>query len=68
MEWISVKDRLPENRRNVLACYYLQNVPRVRYIGILKYYACSSTPRWEFEDIRFVVTHWMDLPELPKGE
>lgn len=48
-EWISVKDRLPEEQG-----YYIDIV-----------YFRGKT-KWAKGNER--VTHWMPLPELPKGE
>ncbi len=68
-EWISVKDRLPENRDDVLVCRTWWNETRNPQFGwyndvaqewqILEsdgYYPCTK------------VTHWMPLPQPPKGE
>ena len=80
-EWISVKDRLPEDS----GCYLV--VYRDKYNGIVSiafdmYVKCNIGEWWESEfacDItkQFLwatrlqeqeVTHWMPLPEPPKGE
>lgn len=55
MEWISVNDRLPEkNGRYLVTCVGI-DIPQIRlYEGT-----------W---DSLAEVTHWMPLPELPKGE
>lgn len=61
MEWISVKDRLPEKRKDVLCCFN----------GIRKMVEISwmdSTRCFLYEDIYGKVTHWMPLPEPPKEE
>jgi hypothetical protein len=60
-EWISVKDRLPEKWQNVLA---------VRSDGKMRFDFICSTGCW-CEDVNYVgysVTHWMPLPQPPKGE
>ena len=60
-EWISVKDRLPEKWQNVLA---------VRSDGKIRFDFICSTGCW-CEDVNYVgysVTHWMPLPQPPKGE
>lgn len=59
-EWISVKDRLPETRKRVLV-----------FIKKPANYTSIDTDR--IVDDRWVrwgryVTHWMPLPEPPKGE
>ena len=63
-EWISVKDRLPENIANrvLVVCERSNGV----------FYAHYEKPFWiNLEtDNPFIstVTHWMLLPELPKGD
>ena len=63
-EWISVKDRLPENIANrvLVVCERSNGV----------FYAHYEKPFWiNLEtDKPFIstVTHWMLLPEPPKGE
>ena len=63
-EWISVDDRLPENIANrvLVVCERSNGV----------FYAHYEKPFWiNLEtDKPFIstVTHWMPLPELPKGE
>ena len=63
-EWISVKDRLPENIANrvLVVCERSNGV----------FYAHYEKPFWiNLEtDKPFIstVTHWMLLPELPKGD
>ena len=80
-EWVSVKDRLPEDS----GCYLV--VYRDKYNGIVSiafdmYVKCNVGEWWESEfacDItkQFLwaaklqeqeVTHWMPLPQPPKGE
>ena len=80
-EWVSVKDRLPEDS----GCYLV--VYRDKYNGSISiafdmYVKCNIGEWWESEfacDItkQFLwaaklqeqeVTHWMPLPEPPKGE
>jgi hypothetical protein len=72
--WISVKDRLPELRQEVLVWYdngyevaYLQKFepPKLQYPqfnNVEMFEWCFG----DFED--FDVTHWMPLPEPPKEE
>ena len=63
-EWISVDDRLPENIANrvLVVCERSNGV----------FYAHYEKPFWiNLEtDKPFIstVTHWMLLPELPKGD
>ena len=65
-EWISVDDRLPECCVSVLA--------RCFYHGNWRTLACHTSKEhaeeWYTDEVcQWVkVTHWMPLPELPKGE
>ena len=67
-EWISVEERLPEDEKNVL-CYY--GFDRgdgdlgMMFIGVLCYFCFDS--HWQHESTELTVTHWMTLPEPPKG-
>ena len=57
-EWISVKDRLPEEKKMVL-------VNRKGVISVEFQCGCG----WSYDYFtKFPVTHWMPLPEAPKGE
>lgn len=61
MEWISVKDRLPERKEDVyLCCIASDAFPGTRYIRIFKFYGDGT---WERGGN---VTHWMPLPKPPK--
>jgi hypothetical protein len=60
-QWISVKERLPKSGDTVLV-YYRRGEYRgtyiLRYIGGL----------WLIFDPLIEVTHWMPLPEPPRGD
>ena len=62
-EWISVKERLPEDSRSVILC------TRSRIVGVGFY--SKTTRNWVQHysggGIYVDVTHWMPLPEPPKG-
>ena len=65
-EWTSVEDRLPEENVTVL-CYFGD------YIGdIMNVYTYKGDEVWEDDYGYFQkyepITHWMPLPEPPKGE
>lgn len=67
-EWISVKDKLPEDERNVLAYYGFNRGDGdlgMRFIGVLSYFAFDQNRHWQHEGIGLTVTHWMPLPEPP---
>ena len=61
MTWISVKDRLPENDNHVLCCTETKKGMKNVIIG---YYMNGA---WRC-GMNSNVTHWMPMPELPKGE
>ena len=74
-EWISVKDRLPDNKEYdwVLAQVVEDNgfmhIPRVMEYRQLRNDWFEDTYGWLSEhNGLFSVTHWMPLPERPKGE
>ena len=64
-EWISVKDRLPEDDSDVLAYSSIGEESRI-------YPACYSNGVW-FDCVfnapaTDTTTHWMKMPQPPKGE
>ena len=69
MKWISVKERLPSGRYDVLVCRTWWNERQLTQIGWYNEVAGN----WYIitEDGYIVcgkVTHWMPLPAPPKGE
>ncbi len=62
MEWISVKDRLPESEVMVLTYLEDDNHYMIDYIIMF------DVPLWAciLERDNYKVTHWMPLPEAPK--
>lgn len=58
-EWISVKERLPEESTNVLVVH---DGGRVTIEWML------SSRKFLYEEIYGYVTHWMPLPEPPEEE
>ena len=59
--WISVDERLPESQKFVIVCDEYGNVDEAYFYHDRKF-------RWvDNEEIAFA-THWMPLPERPKGE
>lgn len=71
-EWISVKDKLPENNVTVLA--YCEKTKKY-FIGNAIYRCFSDGVYWRHEGARGAmytvtskVTHWMPLPEPPEEE
>ena len=62
-KWISVKDRLPENGAVVLGYMVSRDYRTIKWK--------NNTHRWEGILIDYekdFVTHWIPLPEPPKGE
>lgn len=62
-QWISVKDRLPENYIDVIV---FDAISRGMFPA-----AIGSSGEWEIPGFRadaFNFTHWMPIPEPPKGE
>lgn len=64
-EWISVEDRLPEEDGYYLCCIKSSLFPDRVYIDILE---CDKGSFEEGHIYTDTVTHWMQLPEPPKGE
>ena len=75
MEWISVKDRLPEFEEKCLAYYFPKSpVMEGRIIGILRRIDAPDKKmlRGLTDANQFTmaaeVTHWMPLPEPPNSD
>ena len=64
-EWISVKDRLPEEKANCIVHYKHAYCDYDDYwaIGICFYDGEKFQMDWSYK-----VTHWMPLPKPPKGK
>lgn len=73
-EWISVKDRLPDDWSHIIVCNananiydYDTGVSEATYAPCVK--GCCDS-RFETKGIEYIhnddVTHWMPLPEPPK--
>ncbi len=58
-EWISVKDRLPDKNTAVIAA-------TDNGIVFQCLYAYDGWDLWEGHEVN--ITHWMPLPQPPKGE
>jgi hypothetical protein len=57
-EWISVKDRLPEDFAHVLICSVIGN----------QHVAQHLRGHFYSDGINIGTSHWMPLPDAPKGE
>jgi hypothetical protein len=66
MEWVNVKDRLPEDSQNII--FYLSSANDVMsgyYDALLKEFTILNGEwGWSTADI----SHWMPLPEPPEDE
>lgn len=60
MEWISVKDRLPEAKSLVLGINAEEQRPYVMWFNGV----CWTFEEYVIED--GIITHWMPLPDPPK--
>ena len=64
-KWISVKDKLPETESRFLVVRY-DGVTKTSFIDILWF---DKGTWWNrIFGGEYAVTHWMPLPEPPKGE
>ena len=63
-KWISVEDRMPEEDGYYLCCIKSSLFPDRVYIDILE---CDKGSFEEGHIYTDTVTHWMSLPEPPKG-
>ena len=67
-QWISVKERLPEPKHEFARNWYLVALSN----GVVKELAYEfhnhSVFGYGWRETAYPVTHWMPLPEPPKGE
>ena len=65
-EWVSVDDRLPESGVSVLArCFY-----HGKWTTLVCHTSKENAGQWYTDEVcQWVkVTHWMPIPQPPKGE
>lgn len=72
-EWISVKERLPEDYIPVLVVYlgFYDRQPHSDLIAIRnrgKWCFYEGNPVNNNKEVSVPITHWMPLPELPRKE
>ena len=65
-EWISVSERLPESSCECLVATNIGGIYQVNYSH--RYKAFNALDTDEAKYAMLTVTHWMPLPEPPKGE
>lgn len=58
MEWVSIKDELPEPLVDVLCTYDDGSSPKIVDRGWM-----FHSGEWTYEEIYGKVTHWMPMPE-----
>lgn len=63
-EWVSVKDRLPEECADILLCRKILKIPEIGTYRQARF--------WVYDEIGDVyqvddITHWMPIPTPPKG-
>jgi hypothetical protein len=63
-EWIIVEDRLPEKSGKYLVCTKNSNVYQTKFYS----YPENVGGHWGQKDKGKSITHWMPLPDAPKGE
>ena len=72
-QWISVNDRMPDDYDNfMLAIVSGKPQSNIMLMGAVQLAMYSSEDGWIIEEYPewngAVVTHWMPLPEPPKGD
>ena len=65
-EWVPVTERLPKDSGNYLVIH--RNKYNESVSTALETYIKCRIGEWWANDYVYDVTHWMPLPELPKGE
>lgn len=68
MEWISVKDKLPDNNGDCIAITKDETIFMARCVDKTYWKLYFSDNGLQFDKNRSnTVTHWMPLPEPPKS-
>jgi hypothetical protein len=67
--WISVEERLPEDREHVLMRIPGYDLHEGLYLTVtgFEYYDKATKP-WAWKNVDGLVTHWMPMPKPPKEE
>jgi Lar family restriction alleviation protein len=73
MKWISVKDRLPDEKGQFLVNYASGNggKSREKQWTTVAYFLPNSNDKWENAELGFKssnVTHWAKISDIPKPE
>jgi|APCry1669189241_1035207.scaffolds.fasta_scaffold260084_1 hypothetical protein len=64
MEWISVKEKLPQIKENVLVIYGTKNLKTMTYTVSVSYIRLNG--KFKGEKDWTVPYYWMPLPKLPE--
>lgn len=68
-EWIPVTERLPDRMGKCVCRYVFGDNEEYPFYQVLWYYTAVEQPHFQGEGTMGLrVTHWMPLPEPPKGE
>lgn len=68
-KWISVKDRLPNKATEYLCRCIVNDDNTYPFYMVLRYILFDKNPHFQHETKGGMkVSHWMPLPEPPKGE
>ena len=68
-KWIPVTERLPEKMGKYVCIYVFGENADYPFEQVLWYYPQLEKPHFQHEgSMGMRVTHWMPLPEPPKGE
>ena len=67
IRWTSVKDGLPKNNHPVLV-YMPELFSNIQVAFYDRYYGEDDDEWYEGWSTKMTMTHWMPLPEPPKGE
>lgn len=62
MEWVNIKDRLPDKERMEYLCYFDDEC---YLLCVFHKYEIDGS-HWISDGFTVFPTHWMELPEAPK--
>lgn len=68
-KWIPVTERLPDKMGQYICQYVFGENTEYPFYQVLWYFTAVEKPHFQHEgSMGLRVTHWMPLPEPPKGE
>lgn len=67
-EWISVKDMLPDRTGSYIVCTDKGAVCTAKFYSDLPTSLRYEKPHWNSSRLNEHITHWMPMPNPPKGE